>query len=237
MSTYISLTNELLRRLGEVVMDSTEFDNARNVQALAKNSINSSIREVLHSAQEWPFTLQTYTQTLTIGDSTYQLPADTSSVDWESFYLKKFNDSTRASALPAISYSNYLSRFRPRDDNAGADGYSTPTYIFQTQDFKYGVTPIPNEAYEIEYKYWSFPAELVDKDDVCIIPERFSNVVLDGAMVYMMIYRSNEQSAALHKDRFDLGIKGMRRVLMDDSTSVVSSMITRTSSTSGSRVA
>ena len=41
MSTYISLTNELLRRMGEVVLDTTEFDGARNIQSLAKNAINS----------------------------------------------------------------------------------------------------------------------------------------------------------------------------------------------------
>ena len=65
MATYLSLTNELLRRLNEVTMDSTDFPNAKNIQALAKDAINNAIREVLHSAQEWPFTLTTYTQTLT----------------------------------------------------------------------------------------------------------------------------------------------------------------------------
>ena len=54
MATYLDLTNELLRRLNEVQMDSTDFATARNVQALAKDAINASIREILHSAQEWP---------------------------------------------------------------------------------------------------------------------------------------------------------------------------------------
>jgi len=91
MSTYISLTNELLRRMGEVTLDSTEFDGARNIQALAKNAINSSIRELMHSAQEWPFALATQTQTLTVGTGTYSFPSDTSTVDWDSFYLKRLS--------------------------------------------------------------------------------------------------------------------------------------------------
>lgn len=51
--TYLQLTNELLRRLNEVVMDATDFATARNIQALAKDAVNSAIREILHSAQEW----------------------------------------------------------------------------------------------------------------------------------------------------------------------------------------
>ena len=67
MSTFLNLTNELLRRLNEVQIDQEDFGSVKNVQALAKDSINSSIREMLQDAQEWPFTLTTYEQTLTAG--------------------------------------------------------------------------------------------------------------------------------------------------------------------------
>ncbi len=57
-------------------------------ETVAKNAINSSIRELMHSAQEWPFALATQTQTLTVGTGTYSFPSNTSTVDWDSFYLK-----------------------------------------------------------------------------------------------------------------------------------------------------
>ena len=41
------LTNELLRRLNEVVLTTDTFSAAKNVQALAKDAINSAIREIL----------------------------------------------------------------------------------------------------------------------------------------------------------------------------------------------
>ena len=64
MTTYISLTNELLRRLNEVPLDSggDGFDSVRNVQALAKDAINNSIRSILQDGQEWPFLKTTYVQ-------------------------------------------------------------------------------------------------------------------------------------------------------------------------------
>jgi hypothetical protein len=227
MSTYISLTNELLRRVGEVVMDSTEFTGARNVQGLAKQAINSSVRELMHSAQEWPFALVTGTQTLaTDGTSVYDFPANFSSVDWESFYLRHLPAAdNQARRLPVMSYPEYLDYRRPNDDMAGAGGYGATELVFQTQDNKFGVSPAADQPYVVEYKYWLFPEDMVVATDVCIVPSRFDNVIIDGGMTYMMLYRSNEQSATIHRDRFEQGIRTMRRLLMDEPLSMRSTMI------------
>ena len=228
MSTFLDLTNEVLRRLNEVQMDSTDFNAARNVQALAKDAVNSSIREILHAAQEWPFTLTTYTQTLTIGTGQYSFPADASNVDWESFYLKKLtgveNDPRK---LQLLTFDEYTSRYRPNEDVVGSEGYTAPSYVYQTQELKFGVTPIPDAAYELEYKYWYFPSDLSAFGDTTVIPSRFRNVIIDGAMAYMMLFRSNEQSAVIHREKFDQGIRMMRRVLMDDAVNMRSSYIIR----------
>jgi hypothetical protein len=228
MSTFLDLSNEVLRRLNEVQMDATDFAAARNIQALAKDAVNSSIREILHAAQEWPFTLTTYTQTLTIGTGQYSFPADASNVDWESFYLKRLtsvdNDPRK---LQLLTFDEYTSRYRPNEDVAGTGGYTAPSYVYQTQELKFGVTPIPDAAYELEYKYWLFPADLNLYTDTAVIPTRFRNVIIDGAMAYMMLFRSNEQSAVIHREKFDQGIRTMRRVLMDDAVSMRSSYIIR----------
>jgi hypothetical protein len=43
----------------------------------------------------------------------------------------------------------------------------------------------------------------------------------------MMRFRSNEQSAQIHQQKFTEGIKTMRRLLLDDPLSVRSTMIAR----------
>lgn len=213
--------------MGEVVMDSTEFDGARNVQGLAKQAINSSVKELMHSAQEWPFALVTGTQTLaTDGTSVYDFPSSFSSVDWESFYLRQLSAAgNEPKRLPVMSYTQYLDERRPNDETSGAGGYGATEAIYQTQDGKFGVTPPADQAYVIEYKYWQFPDDMSASTDVCIVPTRFDNVIIDGGMTYMMLYRSNEQSAAIHRDRFEQGIKNMRRLLMDEPLSMRSTMI------------
>ena len=227
-ATYLSLTNELLRRLNEVVMDSTDFATARNIQALAKDAINSSIREILHSAQEWPFAITTYTETLVSGTNQYNFQSDMSSVDWDSFYLKILTSvSNNPAKLRLITFDDYTANYRPNEDLSGSGGHSVPVYVYQTQETKFGISPIPDAAYEVEYKYWSFPSDLVNPTDTTIIPDRFKNVIIDGAMMYMMLFRSNEQSAVVHQQKFDQGIRMMRRILMDDPVSIRSNYILR----------
>ena len=67
MATYVALVNELLRRINETTLDAAGdgFADARNLQAIAKDAINSSTREILQTSQEWPFLITTYTETLT----------------------------------------------------------------------------------------------------------------------------------------------------------------------------
>jgi len=232
MSTYVQLTNELLRRLNEVPLDiaGDGFATVRNIQAVAKDAINSSLREIYQNGQEWPFLKTTYTQTLTIGTKEYSFPSDYSSVDWETFYLKKNTaQNNQATVLKPMSYEEYISSFRPKDDGGDqVNGEGAPQRVYQTFGDKFGVTPIPNAGYEIEYVYWSIPASLNSYDDVCAVPERFNHVILDGAMTYMMHFRSNAQAANMHQQKFDMGIRSMKRVLMDDELMVRSTVIERT---------
>jgi len=234
MATYVTLVNELLRRLNEVTLDTAGdgFDTVRNVQALAKDAINNSIRNILQTGQEWPFLKVTYTQTLTAGTRLYDFPADFASVDWDTFYIKQLSSTSNTpSFLPTISFEEYTQRYRGLDDQADSgSGISAPQRIYQTYESKFGVTPVPDNSYEIEYVYWKFPADLVLYDDTCLIPDRFNHVLIDGAMMYMMRFRSNDQSAAIHQQNFDNGIRSMRRILMDDPLDIRSTVVQRNKS-------
>ena len=78
--------------------------------------------------------------------------------------------------------------------------------------------------------YYKFPADLSAFNDTAIIPDRFKHVLIDGAMMYMMRFRSNEQSAAMHQNNFEDGIKLMRRVLVDEPLRVRSTVVDRINS-------
>ena len=225
MATYINLVNEMLRRLNEVTINEADFSAVRNVQALAKDAINSATREMLQEVQEWPFTLVTYEQTLTAGVSTYAFPADYSSADWETFYLKRLVDNFPKN-MSLITYDTYINKYRPKDDVSTP---AIPELLYMTQDNKFGVTPVPDDSYVIEYRYWKYPTDMVNANDECIVPDRFKHILIDGAMIYIMRFRSNDQQAALHQQKFDDGIKMMRRLVMDIKPNVTSTIIQRSS--------
>ncbi len=231
MATYVDLTNQLLRRLNEVTLDAAGdgFTTVRNGQGLVKDAVNNSIRLIIQDGQEYPFLKTTNTQTLTTAQRTYDFPTNMGSVDWDSFFLKKTTglDNTPRH-LKTITYNDYLQNYRTQDDEGDqTNGIGKPLYVYQTLEEKFGVTPLTDAAYEVEYIYFSYPDDLVLYTDTMIIPDRFKHVVIDGAIMFVMRFRSNEQSAAIHQQNFEEGIKAMRRILLDDNLYVRSTVINR----------
>ena len=229
-TTYISLCNELLRRINEVTFATSGdgFSTAKNIQAIAKDAVNNAIREILQDGHQFPFLKTTTTQTMTAGTGTYDFPSDLASVDWDTFYIKELTSASNTPmSLPTISFDVYTQKYRAVEDAAGTSGRAAPTLIYQTAEEKFGVYPLPDAAYVIEYVYYKFPDDLSAFGDTMIIPDRFKYIIIDGAMVYMMRFRSNEQSAQIHQQKFTQCIKSMRRLLLDDPISIRSTMITR----------
>ena len=231
-TTYITLVNDLLRRMNEVNLDvnGDGFGTAKNVQAIAKDAINNSIREILQDGHQFPFLKTTATQTLTAGTGTYDFPTDLASADWDTFYLNELvSVSNSPKALNVIPLEQYIKSYRAIEDTGGTAGRTTPSLIYQTAEEKFGVTPLPDAEYVIDYVYYKFPADLSAYTDPSIIPDRFKYIIIDGAMVYMMRFRSNEQSAQIHQQKFEEGIKVMRRLLLDDPIAMRSPVINRPS--------
>ena len=48
-------------------------------------------------------------------------------------------------------------------------------------------------------------------------------------MMYMMLFRSNEQSASMHSTKFEDGIKMMRRLVVDPHPNVISTALQKSS--------
>ena len=53
--TFLTLTNDILRELNEVVLTSSNFGDATGIQAFVKNSINKSINDIANEEPQLPF--------------------------------------------------------------------------------------------------------------------------------------------------------------------------------------
>ena len=104
-TTYLQLTNELLRELNEVVLTSSNFSSAIGIQGHAKDVINRAYNDIVMAEPQWaflatgesgstdPFYGNVYVET-TAGTRWYELKessssitSDYGSVDWDNFYL------------------------------------------------------------------------------------------------------------------------------------------------------
>jgi len=54
-TTFLQLTNELLRELNEVALTSSTFANAIGVQQHAKDLINRAYLDIVTEEAKWPF--------------------------------------------------------------------------------------------------------------------------------------------------------------------------------------
>ena len=87
-TTYLVLSNRILRELNEVEMTSTTFSSSRGIQTAVKDFVNKSIHDIYNEGAELPLLHTTTTQALTTGDGEYAFPNDMRRVDFESFFLK-----------------------------------------------------------------------------------------------------------------------------------------------------
>ena len=87
-TTYLVLSNRVLRELNEVELTSTNFSSSRGIQTAVKDFINKAVHDIYNEGAELPLLHTTKTQALTTGDGEYDFPSDMRRVDFESFFLK-----------------------------------------------------------------------------------------------------------------------------------------------------
>jgi len=348
-STYLDLTNSLLKSLNEVELTDTTFASAIGPQATAKEAVNDAITDIINAERQWPFNIVETTQTLTPGVQTYALPATYKTVDWRSFYLYtpdvvtngsfttnisgwtdhssgtgsvawnagsarftagasgvaaieqqlavvkgivyrvfvrtflgtinvsigstpggtdfysgaltftnigggqffevQFNPSTAAAfirfsttenatidldyvsvfdeapptPLLYMEYDQWRERFRQNEMRMTPTSYTRPTWVFSTQNDRFGVSTIPDKSYVVAYNYWSAPVKLNLYNDVSVIPDRYESVLLEGAMYYMYMFRDNIEQASKSERRFKDGIREMRTDLINRNATMTTS--------------
>jgi hypothetical protein len=139
-------------------------------------------------------------------------------VDWESFYIE--NDgviSQRTAVVDQIAKEDYWRYLRQRDLDGPVTGLGIPRVVFETSNGGYGISPSPNAAYTLKYKYFIKTITLNGDSDVCTIPTEYNYVIEDGALEYMYLALDNTPRADLHKGEFKKGLQDMTYILIPKS--------------------
>lgn len=227
--TFISLVNQVCRRLNEVELSTTNFATARGFHAHIKDAVNAAIRHINQTHTEWPFNHKTYDEVLVPGMTRYLFPSDAAVVDMESFRLRADPSVkiTTGKALAPIKYDDFLHNYvGQEDDDIGTTG-NPPEKVFKTHALEWGVVPVPDNSYTVTYEYFRFPSDLNIHSDLCEIPDRYRHVIVDGATYYAYMFRDNKDAAAVIEKKFLDGLKVMRTQLINTNDIMASTMIVR----------
>jgi len=208
---YISLVNDVNRRLNEVELTESNFATTTGFYSFAKDSVNSSIRHINQEEFEWPWNHVEETEVLVSGTARYSYPYDAKTVNMNTFRIKR-NDSLNiaTSKLKVISYEEYLDKYADSEYNSSSDNLSVPTHVARTPSRELIFYPTPNEAYEVVYEYFRTGYDLESALDVPTLPEQYRYVITDGAMYYVYQFRGDNQAAQLSLQKFTQGIKQLR---------------------------
>lgn len=217
--TYLQLTNEVLRVFNQVELTSVNFDDARGVHSWAKDGVNMAIRQINTEAIKWPFNYETYTQTLTAGTYEYSFPSDFKTADWNSFQIQEDTDlGVSYKTLGIMDRDEWYTRHRDLDDAGTVDneGRNVPHFVVRSHGGKYVLTPNPNQAYELTYKYYKYSTELSLHSDTTTIPDQFAHVIVLGASKHLSRMMDGlPYSQDLGKE-FDRALGTMRTILIND---------------------
>lgn len=220
-STYIDLCNKVLRRLNEVEIAVGDFPTVRGVQALVKDAVRSSIAKINQAEYEWPFNAAEHTETLVAGQAEYVWPSFFKVSDWNSFQIQK-DASLNANykTLNFIERDVWYKNHRDADYEAGSAGRGVPDHVFPSHGNGFGVTPSPDAAYKVRFRYYLNYSDLTNYNDVTRIPESFDTVVIDGALYHLYMFKDNLESAQAAFVAFEDGIKDLQTLYINQYESI-----------------
>ena len=240
-TTYLDLTNEVLRELNEIPLTAANFADATGFQKFVKDTVNKSIFDIANEEPQLPFfsagvsgSTDPFYGNVTVptvaGQRFYTLKSDSSSIttdyasiDWDDFYVTTINvDGETApyvsKGLRFLTLDDWKRYYRDseNEDDANSQTYGEPKFVIKSPDSrKFGLSPIPDKVYNIHFYAFVRPTALSAYDDTMVLPEQYSNIVTARMRYYVWQFKESPQQAAFALDDYKKGMKSMKSNLMN----------------------
>jgi hypothetical protein len=240
-TTYLDITNEVLRELNEVPLTAANFANAIGLQKFVKDSINKAVFDIANEEPQLPFfsagvsgstdpfygnvTVASVagTRWYTLKDGSSSITTDYASIDWDDFYMTTINVSGESApyvskGLQFLTLADWKRYHRDTEnaDDADTQAYGEPKYVIKSPDNrKFGLSPIPDKVYNIHFYAFDRPTALSAYDDTIVLPEQYSNVITSRARYYVWQFKESPQQAAFALEDFKKAMKYMKSNLMN----------------------
>ena len=221
-TTYLDITNEVLRELNEIPLTSANFASAVGLQQFVKDAVNKSIFDIANQEPQLPFFsagLSGATDPF-YGNVTVETSAGTR---WYDFYITTINVSGESApyvsnGLKFLNLADWKRFYRDSEnaDDADTQAYGEPKFVIKSPDSrKFGLSPIPDKAYNVHFYAFTKPTKLSAHDDTIVFPEQYSNVITSRVRYYVWQFKESPQQAAFALDDYKKAMKSMKSNLMN----------------------
>lgn len=239
-TTYLDLTNEVLRELNELPLTSANFADAIGLQKFVKDAINKSIFDIANAEPQLPFfsagvsgSTDPFYGNVTVatvaGQRWYTLKADSSSIttdyasiDWDNFYITTINVSGESSpyvskGLRFLTLDDWKRYYRDSENADDANStHAEPIHVIKSPDSrKFGLSPIPDKVYNVHFYAFTKPTALDAHGDTIVLPEQYSNVITARTRYYIWQFKESPQQAMMAADDYKKALRSMKSNLMN----------------------
>jgi len=240
-TTYLDLSNEVLRELNEVVLTSGSFASATGIQGFVKDAINKSLFDVANAEPQLPFfsagvsgstdpfygnvTVATVAgqRWYTLKDGSSSITSDYAAVDWDDFYITTINVSGESApftstGLKYLTLTDWKRYYRDAEnaDDADSQSYGEPKYVYKSPDHrKFGLSPIPDKVYNVHFYAFEKPTALSAFSDEITMPDQYKNVLTAKARYYVHQFKDNLQQAAFALEDYKKAVRVMKSNLIN----------------------
>ena len=240
-TTYLDLTNEVLRELNEIPLTAANFANATGLQKFVKDTVNKSIFDIANEEPQLPFfsagvsgstdpfygnvTVPTVAgqRFYTLKSGSSSITTDYASIDWDDFYVTTINVDGESApyvskGLRFLTLDDWKRYYRDSEnaDDADTQNHGEPQFVIKSPDSrKFGLSPIPDKVYNVHFYAFVRPTALSAYDDTMVLPEQYSNIVTARMRYYVWQFKESPQQAAFAMDDYKKGMKSMKSNLMN----------------------
>ena len=240
-TTYLQLTNEILREMNEVELTATNFGSSTGIQSHVKDAVNRAYFDIVNEEPQWPF-LSTgesgttdpmygnvYVETVA-GTRWYELKPASSSIvddygyiDWDNFLLTTVGVSGEAAPytirnLRFTSIEEWKDYFRigQNQDDADTQQYGAPDRVIRSPDSRnFGLSPIPDKVYRVWFYAYNQPTELSAHSDAIVFADTYRSVLIARTRYYVYQFKENPQMSAFSLEDYKRGLRLMKLHLME----------------------
>jgi len=240
-TSFLTLTNDVLRELNEIELTSATFANAKGIQNFVKNSINKSLNDIATEEPQLPFfavaasggtdpfygnvTVASVAgqRWYTLKSGSSSIKTDYASIDWEDFYLTTINVSGESApyvsrGLRFLTLDEWNRYFRDSEnqDDADSQNYGEPQYVIRSPDHrKFGLSPIPDKVYNVHFYAYNIPTALSAYGDEIVFPDQYANVITAKARYYVWQFKESPQQASFALEDYKKGMRLMKSNLIN----------------------